>query len=221
LRAILIPVKDLSHAKRRLSSALPQEARTMLARAMLKDVFAAVAALENPPAVFVVSSDADALADAFYLGWECLPEMEQLSESESVDAASRICVARGVTTLLRIPIDVPLIRPSDIEAVFAASPAAPGTVLVPSRSGEGTNALLRTPPDLFPSRFGPGSLAKHLGEARQCNANLRILRNPRIELDVDDEPDLRALATSKDLGPHTAAALRHLPARAVSSATFR
>jgi len=210
VQAILIPVKDLSQAKQRLAATMSQEARTRLARAMLEDVFSAVARMRTRVPVFVISSDSGALAAARARGWECLPESVQHSESRSVDAASRICAARGITALLRLPIDIPLVRPADIEAVLAACPAAPSAVLVPSRSASGTNALLRTPPELFPSHFGPGSLHKHLEEAGRLRAYARVLRNPRIEFDVDDVPDLRALATRKDLGEHTAAALREL-----------
>ena len=210
MQAILIPVKNLTQAKRRLAGTMPQEARTRLARAMLEDVFSALAGMRTRVPVFVVSSDPTALAAARARGWECLPESTQHSESRSVDAASRLCAARGITALLRLPIDIPLVRPADIEAVLAACPAAPAAVLVPSRSANGTNALLRTPPELFPSHFGPGSLQKHLEEAGRRRAYTRLLRNPRIELDVDDEPDLRALATRKDVGEHTSAVLREL-----------
>ena len=213
MKAILIPVKDLAQAKRRLASSMPQEARTRLARAMLEDVFSAVAGVRASIPVFVVSSDATVLAAARARGWECLPETTQHSENHSVDTASRLCASRGVTALLRIPIDIPLVRPADIEAVLAACPRAPGAVLVPSRSASGTNALLRTPPDLFPSHFGPGSLNKHLEEIGRRRAYARLLRNPRIELDVDDERDLRALASHRDLGEHTAAVLRGLRLR--------
>ena len=213
MHAILIPVKDLSRAKQRLSFSLPHAERTRLARAMLDDVFAAVARVRAAAAVYVVSSDPQVLAAARARGWECLPETTQQSESRSVDEASRICVNCGVTALLRLPIDIPLVRAADIESIFAACPPAPGAVLVPSRSASGTNALLRTPPDLFPSHFGPGSLAKHLDEASRRRAYARVLRNPRIALDVDDEPDLRALAAHRDVGEHTAAVLRGLPFR--------
>jgi len=210
VQAILIPVKDLSQAKQRLADMLSQEVRTRLARAMLEDVFSAVARMRVRVPVFVVSSDRGALAAARSRGWECLPESAQHSESHSVDAASRMCAARGITALLRLPIDIPLVRPADIEAVLAACPGAPSAVLVPSRSASGTNALLRTPPELFPSHFGPGSLHRHLEEAARLRAYARLLRNPRIELDLDDERDLRSLAFRTDVGEHTAGALRGL-----------
>lgn len=192
MRAILIPVKELSRAKQRMAGLLGQADRTKLARAMLEDVFAAVAAARAVGAVFVVSSDAEALEKARRLGWETLPEHGQVSESTSVDQASRLCAERGVSALLRLPIDIPLLEPGDIAALFAAAGQAPATVLVPSRDGQGTNALLRTPPALFPSHFGPGSLAKHIEEARQAGARVALVRNPRLELDLDDEADVRA-----------------------------
>jgi len=210
MQGILIPVKDLAQAKQRLAPALPQEARTLLARAMLEDVFAAVASVRPQVPVFVVSSDPHALSAARARRWECLVETRQLSESDSVDSASRQCAERGITALLRLPTDIPLVRAADIEDVLAASPAAPGAVLVPSRSGDGTNALLRTPPGAFPSRFGPDSWRLHLEEAGRIGAEVCTLRRPRLELDVDDEADLRALAACQDLGGHTATVLREL-----------
>src|SRR5260370_17450930 len=94
--------------------------------------------------------------------WEILREERQISESHSVDAASRICEQKGVTGLLRLPFDVPLIQSSDIDELLTVECHAPGLVIVPSRDGTGTNAMLRMPPTLFPSHFGNGSFAKHL-----------------------------------------------------------
>lgn len=203
--AILIPVKDLSQAKQRLAGVLGQEERTALARAMLDDVFAAVAATRGVDAVFVISSDAPALARARELGWETLVENQQISESHSVDAASRLCEARGVRALLRLPIDIPLVEPRDIEDLLHLAAEGASVVMVPSRDGAGTNALLRTPPSLFRSHFGPGSLALHLDEAGRAGAHADVIRNPRIELDIDDEADLRAFLAAG--GERTATAV--------------
>jgi 2-phospho-L-lactate guanylyltransferase len=192
-RAILIPVKDLTRAKQRLAPLLTQAARTELARAMLEDVFNAVAAARGADSVYVVTSCPEAAERARALGWETLRETEQVSESDSVDRAAKELAARGVELLLRLPIDIPLVQPADIEELLQAAGPAPMMVAVPSRDGRGTNALLRTPPALFPSHFGEGSFAKHLAEAQARRAQIRVLRNPRIELDVDDPADLRAL----------------------------
>jgi 2-phospho-L-lactate guanylyltransferase len=126
-------------------------------------------------------------------GWEILREERQISESDSVDAASRICEDRRVTALLRVPLDVPLVQASDIDELLAIECEAPALVIVPSRDGLGTNAILRMPPALFPSHFGKGSYAKHVGEAERLGAHVILRRNTRLEMDVDDEADLRAL----------------------------
>jgi 2-phospho-L-lactate guanylyltransferase len=109
-----------------------------------------------------------------------------------------------VQALLRLPIDIPLVTTGDIESLFAALEPAPSVVIVPSGDGTGTNALLRSPPDLFPSHFGPGSFALHVGEAERAGARIRIVRNERIALDIDEPNDLRAAA--ERVSPHSATA---------------
>jgi 2-phospho-L-lactate/phosphoenolpyruvate guanylyltransferase len=192
VKALLIPVKELGRAKQRLAPLLSQAERTALAQVMMEDVFSAISASQLADQVFLVSSYEPALEKARGLGWQVIWEHRQISESESVDYASRVCAERGVASLLRLPIDVPLVRPEDIDALFERAQDAPSAVIVPSQSG-GTNALLRTPPTLFPSHFGPDSLARHIGEARSRKAPYEIVRSERLELDIDDAEDLAQL----------------------------
>jgi 2-phospho-L-lactate guanylyltransferase len=199
MRAILLPVKDLKNAKKRLIGVLTPEERFGLAQAMLADTVHAVRRLRCVEKIFVVTNYEPVMQLAQENGWEILQEEQQISESDSVDAASRICEERGVTGLLRLPLDLPLIQPTDIDELLAVECQAPALVIVPSRDGTGTNAMLRTLPTLFPSRFGSGSFAKHLAEAEGVHARVIVRRNPRLEMDVDDEADLHALL-EHDLG---------------------
>lgn len=194
VRALLIPVKDLARAKQRLAPLLDQAERTALAQAMMEDVFSAVSGSQLADQVFLVSSYEPALERARQLGWQTIREGHQNSESESVDYASRLCTERGVTSLLRLPIDIPLVRPEDIDGLLERVQDAPAAVIVPSRSG-GTNALLRTPPTLFPSHFGPDSLARHIEAAQGRKAPYHIVRSERLELDIDDADDLAQLCS--------------------------
>jgi 2-phospho-L-lactate guanylyltransferase len=97
---------------------------------------------------------------------------------------------------------------TDIDELLAIECSAPAVVIVPSRDGTGTNAILRAHPCLFPSHFGPGSFAKHLAEAEQASAQIIIRRNPRLELDVDDKSDLRALLEHDLRGTQTGSFLQ-------------
>jgi 2-phospho-L-lactate guanylyltransferase len=194
MKAILIPVKTFAESKTRLAPHYPEAARAALAEALCSDFFSVVAEATLAQRIYVASQEPLALGWARERGWRMIPESEQISESCSVDAASLLCANEGVTALLRIPIDVPLANADDIDAILSAVEAAPSAIIVPSRDGTGTNALLRSPPCLFPSHFGPDSFARHLAEAEGCGARMTILRNPRIELDVDEPADLHALA---------------------------
>ena len=205
MRALLLPIKDLRQAKQRLAPLLNPEERFALAQAMLADTIRAVRGVRSADKIFVVTNYIPAMQAAEANGWELLREKQQVSESISVDAASLQCAERGVTSLLRLPLDVPLVQASDIDELLAVDCAAPALVIVPSRDGTGTNAILRTPPALFPSHFGVGSFTKHCGEAERAGAQIVLRRNERLEMDVDDEADLRALARRALRGTETGA----------------
>ena len=203
MRALLLPIKDLRNAKQRLSGALTREERLALAEAMFRDTIAAVGSVRCADRIFVVTNYQPAMLTAEDHGWEVLREQRQISESVSVDTASRQCAERGMTAVLRLPLDVPLVRSGDIDELLSVECDPPGMVIVPSRDGTGTNAILRTPPTLFPSHFGPGSFAKHRQEAERAGAQIVVRRNARLEMDVDDEADLLALLQCDLRGTHT------------------
>lgn len=208
MRALLLPVKDLRDAKKRLADVLTPEERFGLAQVMLADTIRAIQGVRNARKVFVVTNYQPARALAEENGWQILREDRQISESHAVDFASRVCEERGFTGLLRVPLDVPLVQSGDIDELLTTECGAPGLVIVPSRDGKGTNAILRNPPTLFPSHFGKGSFAKHVSEATRAEAKVLVRRNSRLEMDVDDESDLRALLEHDLTGTETGRWLR-------------
>ncbi len=208
MRALLLPVKDLQNAKMRLLGVLTAEERLGLAAAMLADTIRTVRGVLSAQKIFVVTNYEPVIRMAEENGWEVLREDRQISESHSVDRASRVCEQRGVTGLLRVPLDVPLMQPGDLDELLAVECEEPALVIVPSRDGLGTNAILRKPPTLFPSHFGEGSFAKHVGEAERVGARVIFRKNPRLELDVDDQADLRALLKHDLSGTETGRWLR-------------
>jgi len=208
MRALLLPIKDLRNAKKRLTGVLSPEERFGLAQAMLSDAIRAIQGLRQAETIFVVTSYQPVIDLAEGNGWTTLREDRQISESHAVDFASRVCEERGVDGLLRVPLDVPLAQATDIDELLTIECRNPGLIIVPSRDGTGTNAILRTPPTLFPSHFGEGSLVKHVAEAKQADAQIIIHRNPRLEMDVDDESDLRALLKHDLTGTSTGRWLR-------------
>jgi 2-phospho-L-lactate guanylyltransferase len=64
---------------------------------------------------------------------------------------------------------------------------------VRSHEGLGTNALLRRPPEVVPTRFGGRSFQGHLDAASAAGASVDVLELPGIGFDVDTVADLQAL----------------------------
>lgn len=189
---ILIPVKNLSNAKQRLSPVLDQCTRTELARAMLRDVLEAVCRFGQDE-VSLVTSDAYAMELAAHFRLGVIADHANLSETSAIEAATQICMERGVNSTLVIPGDVPLIEADDLLAIYEAAPAT-GAVLVPSADKRGTNSVLRLPADLFPLRFGNDSFMPHLASAIATNTSCVVLSLPRIAIDVDNAEDLQRVA---------------------------
>jgi 2-phospho-L-lactate guanylyltransferase len=141
--------------------------------------------------VVVVTSDLTAADQARRAGALVFEEQEQRGHSHSADAAARLAMSLGALTVLLAPIDVPLVTAAEIEDLAAM--ARPGVIIVPSSDGTGTNALLRTPPDVIESRFGPGSFLAHLEQARARGVLAEIARPPGLMFDIDTPEDVAEL----------------------------
>lgn len=188
----LLPVKAPENAKQRLSGFLTAAQREMLARTMYAEVLAAMLACRALDHIAVVTSDARVADHARRRGALVFEEQEQRGHSRSADSAARKAREMGATSVLLMPIDVPLVTPAEIEALAAAAPRA-GLVIVPSADGTGTNALLRTPPDAIESRFGPGSFRAHMEQARTRGIAAEVMRPPGLVFDIDTPEDIAEL----------------------------
>jgi 2-phospho-L-lactate guanylyltransferase len=192
---ILVPVKNLAHAKQRLAPLLDASARTKLAQAMLFDVLEALAACSNRPQVSLVTSDPFAIDAARHFNFEVIADHANRSETDAIEMATKFCESRGIDQTLVIPGDIPLIQPSELEMIFQSAPSQ-GSVLVPSADGRGTNAVWRSPAGLFRLRFGNDSFKPHFAAARMTKKPCVVLSLPGIALDVDCPSDLQQLAAS-------------------------
>jgi 2-phospho-L-lactate guanylyltransferase len=192
---ILVPVKNLASAKQRLAEVLDQPSRTELAHAMLLDVLGALRAWTTRPEVALVTSDPYALELARRFAFTVIPDNANISETDAIEMATRVCESRNAESTLVIPGDIPLIQNSELETILDAAPDQ-GSVLVPAADGRGTNAAFRRPAGLFPLRFGNDSFKPHFAAAKATNRPCVVLSLPGIALDVDNASDLRRLAAA-------------------------
>lgn len=189
---ILVPIKNTSSAKQRLSEILDQPSRTQLAQAMLTDVLTTLHRWKNRPSVGIVTSDPFATLLAREYEFEVIPDPDNPGETGAIEMATEVCVARGAESTLVIPADIPLIEVWELEEIFKHAQTE-GSVLVPAGDCRGTNAVLRRPANLFPLRFGNDSFKPHHAAAQATGKPCVVLNLPGIAVDVDNPPDLRQL----------------------------
>jgi 2-phospho-L-lactate/phosphoenolpyruvate guanylyltransferase len=191
----ILPVKNPQNAKQRLDGYLPPASREALARLMFEQTIATLCRARGIDRVLVATSDTQIAGQARGLGALVIEESAQLSHSASADAACLRAMELGATAALLVPIDVPLAVPEDFERLAAAAGTSGGRrlAIVPSADGTGTNAFVRTPPNIIPSRFGPGSFRIHLDLADACGVQAEVLRLPGLMFDIDTPEDVAEL----------------------------
>ena len=192
----VVPVKDLGNAKQRLASVLDRPARAALFRAMLEDVLEALTGVASLAGIILVTRDPEAVALAGRYGAECLVEPENRGHTAAVEFAAKALAGRGAGALLQVPGDIPRVTAGEIGVVLAAHAAAPAVTIAPSRDHRGSNAVLCSPPDVFPFRFGDDSFHPHLAAARALGIEPAIVERAGIGLDIDTPADLEAFLAS-------------------------
>jgi 2-phospho-L-lactate guanylyltransferase len=189
----VVPVKELDRAKERLAPVLLRERRQALMLAMIEDVLAALAGTPGLGGLAVVTVDAGARRLAERYGARIIEAGARDGHSGAVAAAARLLVAEGRPGMLTVPGDIPLVTPAEITQLLASHCLAPAFTIAPSRDERGSNAIICSPPDAVPLRFGEDSFFPHLRAAEACGIRPSVLRLPGIALDVDTPEDLAAL----------------------------
>lgn len=195
MKVALLPAKPLPLAKTRLGCRLDDRARMAMAGAMFADVLRALCEASGLDAVVVITADPSLAARARRAGAVVVDEGSPRGLNGAVglgtDAALRLL---GATSVLVVLSDIPLVLPTDIDELLARAPDH-GALVVPSKEGTGTNAMLRQPPTIFPPCFGGRSLERHVAAAERCHLACEIVRSARIGFDLDTPEDLRAFAS--------------------------
>jgi 2-phospho-L-lactate guanylyltransferase len=205
----VVPVKELTGAKQRLSSCLSPEERRALATIMLEDVLDAVSAVRELAGLLIVTVDPVATSLAGRYGARIVTERAREGHTGAVAAAQRLLVREGKAGMMTMPGDIPRLTSAEIGATLAAHRAAPAFTIVPAHDDLGSNTVVCSPPDAVPLRFGEDSFYPHLDAARERGIDPLIVRHPGIGMDIDNPVDLVAfLRMSPALPTRTLAFLK-------------
>jgi 2-phospho-L-lactate guanylyltransferase len=179
--AVVVPVKAFGAAKHRLAEALSPRERHDLARRLATRVVRAARGLE----VFVVCDDDEVAAWAKDEGGRVLWR-PAAGLNDAVTFAIREIENTGFDHAIVAHGDLPLAEDLTVAAGFD------GVTLIPDRHDDGTNVLAVPVRSGFVFKYGPGSFARHLGEADRLGLAVRIVRDRSLGWDVDVPEDLSA-----------------------------
>jgi len=184
----VVPVKTPLGSKTRLSNFAPQE-RRLLTLAMLQDVLIALKSSMIDETV-VISPDVNLENLVGDFDARFIKETQE-GLNQALSQATNWCLLKGAESVLILPADVPLLTTKDVNQMVELS-LNDSIVISPSRNG-GTNALLRSPPAIIPTFFGPDSFKKHISRAAAKRLRTKIFVSSNILLDIDSEKDVYRL----------------------------
>jgi len=207
----IIPVKEFDGAKDRLSDFLSPPQRRILAETMLADVMDAVAGSRLLAGIVMVTLDPHATAFAKRIGARVVTDGARDGHTGSVNAGRRMLAREGRSGMITMPGDIPATRSNEIDAVLSAHLAAPSFTISPAHDDLGSNAVVCSPPECVPLRFGDNSYFPHLDAARRQGIEPTIIRQPGIAMDIDHPVDLGMfLRLPQSAGTRTRALLDEL-----------
>lgn len=201
----IVPIRGIETAKTRLGADLDAEERADLVTRLLDRTLEATRQATGLAGTIVVTIDPAAAAVAARHGAVALIERVP-GLNGAIEAARSLAVAREATAVLVLPADIPGIGAAAIDAVLQAAATAMGGArdargivgVVADHHGEGTNALLLSPPEVIAPAFGATSRARHAAATRRAGARYLEVGGP-LSLDVDTPADL--ILAEATIGP--------------------
>lgn len=189
----IVPVKPLQRSKSKLLEVLTREEIAALGRLLLSHTLETLGQIPEIEHTLVVSRDTEALAIAREHGARTVTERGNPDLGEALIRASLVVRSHGVSSVLVLPADLPLLTSEDISELISLSGNPPEVLLVPDRRGTGTNAILSSPPGLIEYDLRAGSFARHIEQGEAAGAEVKICHLPSLELDLDIPDDLEVL----------------------------
>ena len=179
----IVPVKPLKRAKSRLASVLSVEEREAFSRMLLTHTLDVVAQVSDIEKILVVSRDTTVLRIAREHDARTVTESGAPELNAALTRAANLAASFGADAVLVVSTDLPLMTPSDLEAMIASADSAQTSIVIaPDRHDASTNAIFMRPPRIVPFVFGPDSFrALHVVSKRSRD---RSVYSSRARFDV-------------------------------------
>lgn len=188
--SVILPVKTYSRAKTRLG--VGSDIRDEICHIMLQEILDTLDRSSLVYETILVTREERAHALGKKSGVTVLRD-DDVGVNEAVALADEYLATKGAAMSLVIPQDIPLIQSQDIQFLLKFFTPPTCVLIVPSERLDGTNALLRCPPDIMGTHYDDDSYRSHMVMARQATPNPGLVHVPRMMQDIDTPEDLAHL----------------------------
>ncbi len=193
----VLPVKDLSHSKSRLSFEIEQKQRELLVCNLIRRTIAVAKSAACAGDILLVSRDDRVLDMAKTEGAYFLAEQGS-GLNQALEQAAAWAQKRSYAALLVLPLDIPFLAKEDVDSIIGLSEGKEKVcVIAPDEAMMGTNVLLVKPPGILQYQFGPGSFLKHRRQARNRHIQCEVYRSMRVCFDLDSPLQYRRLVEER------------------------
>lgn len=192
---VLLPVKTLAQAKRRLEPALGA-LRADLMRAMLADVLGALGDVSRLAGALVVSADPEVAEMAAAQGARVLREADSQGLNRAVASGFAALRRDGASRIAVVHADLPLLTGAELDRVLQTMDGPRGAAgrgsigLCAARDGRGTNLMCLDRVADFDFRYGHNSFHLHRELALAAGYRPVTLTSQLIALDIDTPADI-------------------------------
>jgi 2-phospho-L-lactate/phosphoenolpyruvate guanylyltransferase len=194
---VIIPVKDLSHTKSRLSRVLTLHQRQALTLSILSRTIQIAQCADHVDNVLVITPDEDVLAFVKTLGIQRMKEKTK-GLNQALRGTTYWAIDHDFETILVLPADIPFLNKEDIESlIMMAINEERIVVIAPDTDKRGTNALLMKPPGILKYSFGVNSFQRHQQQALAQNLKVKIYSSISVAFDLDTAKEYQLLVEKK------------------------
>lgn len=190
----IVPFKGNTNCKSRLRSVLSNSERKQVALTMLERVLKTLAASTDIQGRLLVGGNQKSWEIAKDHSFHVLPDHGP-GLNHNLCRAINFARHLGYEQALILPADLPFINSLEVERLVDLGKQY-DAVVVPSKEGTGTNALLITLDLNFSPAFGPNSFELHVNNFRRMGAFTREYRSSLLSIDLDDPEDWKNWGSS-------------------------
>lgn len=199
-KGIIIPVKELRECKARLAPILSEPEREELTIIMYSDLVKRIRNSSQVDEILTVTPDKLVAEHGKSLGSSILLEESSEGVNIAVAKGTNYYSTRNFDCTLILPADIPLINTAELENIFELA-LDNDVILTPSLNKDGTNALLRRPPDVMRTFYDDDSFRNHVRETQKRKLKISIFEAPSIMLDLDSPFDALKVASAGPTSP--------------------